>query len=377
MADNTNAQDELSMEEILSSIKGILSETEETSPEPAAPLKTETAAAPKTEEDDVFDLSASMIVDAGSTPPPVKTENETDIMVRATSEKTVAAGGLPREEKIIDVDAEPIFDPDEEREPLDFSALSESVLSETEDEQPAAETAPASLLPDETSEPDIVPELSIDRLSSLESSLETKENPEGDDVLSLDNVPEINIDDLKVEDKDSSAHAESKYIGLTQPEEEDPYAISSQENKEFSPVLPVEKEKTSSDEKTTPVSEAAEKPEETSEPADVSEAIIDNFARMFNANKADTAPSADIPPATTTTPIGSEKTVSDLVKEVLAESLRPVIEEKLSGLDADIRQTLNEEIRTRAEAWVEANFNRVIEEAVKDEIKRVMAKAGS
>ena len=114
------------------------------------------------------------------------------------------------------------------------------------------------------------------------------------------------------------------------------------------------------------------------EPADVSEAIIDNFAQMFNANKPAAPASASVAPSSEATLIGAEaKTVADLVKEVLSASLQPVVEQKLQNIDADILQVLHAEIKAQAKAWVDANLNRVVEDAVKEEIKRVIAKVGS
>ena len=99
---------------------------------------------------------------------------------------------------------------------------------------------------------------------------------------------------------------------------------------------------------------------------------------MFNANKPSASTSAAIAPSSETTLIGADsKTVADLVKEVLRDSLQPVVEQKLQNIDADILQVLHAEIKAQAKAWVDANLNRVVEDAVKEEIKRVIAKVGS
>ena len=342
MTDNSNNPDELSMEEILSSIKGILSDTEDKS-QSASSAEPETAEPSAPMEDDVFDLSASMVVEDQTEPEsaavaePLAVEPENV----PTTEHLQAIAEQLQNDTIVDVDAEPIFDSEDTSSPSDDF----SILSDTEDDS-VGEAAPVNVYDD--AEPDVVPEMNINNLPDVEDDTSAAT----DDVLGLDNISAIDVDDIEV---DSAAPAHSEPEDL--PIEEDPY-----------PAIKAE----------TSTMPEVKNDSPANEPADVSEAIIDNFAQMFNANKPAAPASASVAPSSEATLIGAEaKTVADLVKEVLSASLQPVVEQKLQNIDADILQVLHAEIKAQAKAWVDANLNRVVEDAVKEEIKRVIAKVGS
>ena len=353
MADNTNTQEELSMEEILSSIKGILSENENDAPTAQAssepPHSPEPSQTQPSAEDDVYDLSASMIVEQH---PAVDTS-----------------------------------DPIETVEPVSTEVVSSSPFSER-----AAE-APASI-------PEVMPEAPVSLPDSIEvtpiidepyqapsspkdeaplSDVDDLPMPEdiksdSDDVLSLDNLPEVSVDELISSNNASNDDIDDDISDLSALISDDTSADISAADLPYIDGSVKEAEAISQPE-VKPVDEVKE---EVSEPADVSEAIIDNFAQMFNANKPSASTSAAVAPSSETTLIGADsKTVADLVKEVLRDSLQPVVEQKLQNIDADILQVLHAEIKAQAKAWVDANLNRVVEDAVKEEIKRVIAKVGS
>ena len=339
MTDNSNTQDELSMEEILSSIKGILSDTENKSKSSPSDAEPET---PAPAEDDVFDLSASMVVEnqpeaaAIAEPAAVEPENV------PTTEHLQAIAEQLQNDAMVDVDAEPIFDSDEINTPSDDF----SILSDTEDDS-VGEASPVNVYDD--ADPDVVPEMDINNLPAIDNDAST---PADEDVLGLDNISAIDVDDIDVDSAATGPHAPEPLSVKV-----DPYPAVEAETS----AMPDIKDDTPS-----------------AEPADVSEAIIDNFAQMFNANKPAAPASASVAPSSETTLIGAEaKTVADLVKEVLSASLQPVVEQKLQNIDADILQVLHAEIKAQAKAWVDANLNRVVEDAVKEEIKRVIAKVGS
>ena len=349
MADNTNTQEELSMEEILSSIKGILSENENDAPTAQASSEPSHSPEPSqtqpSAEDDVYDLSASMIVEQH---PAVDT-------------------------------SEPI----ETVEPVSTEVVSSSPFSESAAEAPASipevmPEAPVSL-PDSIEVTPIIDEpyqspsspkdeAPLSDVGDLPMPEDIKSD--SDDVLSLDNLPEVSVDEL-ISSNNASNDDISDLSAL----------ISDDTSADISATdLPyidgsVKEAEAISQPEVNPVDEVKK---EVSEPADVSEAIIDNFAQMFNANKPSASTSAAIAPSSETTLIGADsKTVADLVKEVLRDSLQPVVEQKLQNIDADILQVLHAEIKAQAKAWVDANLNRVVEDAVKEEIKRVIAKVGS
>lgn len=355
MADNTNTQEELSMEEILSSIKGILSENENDAPTAQASSEPSHSPEPSqtqpSAEDDVYDLSASMIVEqhpAVDTSEPIETVEPVSTEVVSSSPFSESAAEAPASIPEVMPEA-PVSLPDS----IEVTPII--------DEPYQAPSSPK----------DEAPLSDVDDLPMPEDI-----KSDSDDVLSLDNLPEVSVDELISSNNasnddisdlsalisdDTSADisaADLPYIDGSVKEAE---AISQPEVKPVDEVTPVDEVK-----------------EEVSEPADVSEAIIDNFAQMFNANKPSASTSAAIAPSSETTLIGADsKTVADLVKEVLRDSLQPVVEQKLQNIDADILQVLHAEIKAQAKAWVDANLNRVVEDAVKEEIKRVIAKVGS
>ena len=355
MADNTNTQEELSMEEILSSIKGILSENENDTPTAQASSEPSHSPEPSqtqpSAEDDVYDLSASMIVEqhpAVDTSEPIETVEPVSTEVVSSSPFSESAAEAPASIPEVMPEA-PVSLPDS----IEVTPII--------DEPYQAPSSPK----------DEAPLSDVDDLPMPEDI-----KSDSDDVLSLDNLPEVSVDELISSNNasnddisdlsalisdDTSADISATDLPYIDGSVKEAEAISQPE------VKPVDEVKT--------VDEVKEK---VSEPADVSEAIIDNFAQMFNANKPSASTSAAIAPSSETTLIGADsKTVADLVKEVLRDSLQPVVEQKLQNIDADILQVLHAEIKAQAKAWVDANLNRVVEDAVKEEIKRVIAKVGS
>ena len=116
--DKAESQDNnMSMEDILSSIKGILSENEKQSPEQTV----QTQAPQEKPEDKVYDLSASMIVEEHQPTPKTPTTEIKDAdfyiddLPMPSADKPEDTAELP-EFKLdsphteIDVDSEPIFD---------------------------------------------------------------------------------------------------------------------------------------------------------------------------------------------------------------------------------------------------------------------------
>ena len=71
------------------------------------------------------------------------------------------------------------------------------------------------------------------------------------------------------------------------------------------------------------------------------------------------------------------QTVEDLIKAVMAESLKPAIERALVSVDKDIMELAREEVSKEAKIWVDKNLTEVVESVIREEVKRVMAKVGS
>ena len=449
MAD-TN-EEELSMEEILSSIKGILSEGEEKAEAP----KEEIANREETDSQDeeVYDLSASMIVDVDQKPEettssiddkiedfsqnqteelPTLKETETlepetekeDISVAEESVKTSEMpmieeilkevnqegitkevkdiseveeiektnvsllnsegnevsttetkdedfgtidvdsepiymddedyvpsenkkiGSLEVEEINIDVDSEPIYEEGENRNPIDIDAeVGKEETAEVQDEEDV------SVQKDEGEPRDVEIENLID-IDAEDREEETAEVQDEEDVsVQKDESESRNMEiedqiDVEVEDKENQ---NTKYQG---------------EEELHTPVIEEKQERVN----------VYSKKEEKNEIQDVSSEIIDNFAQMFNGTNSQ----SNIPVATKQTLLGDGNlTIETLVKEVIAESIKPVVEEAVSKLDDNILQAVKEEISVVAKEWVNQNLQNTIEEVVKEEVRRVIAKVGS
>ncbi len=278
MAENEIPQDNPSMEDILSSIKGILSEDEQGSP---AALEQND----KKEDDEIFDLSSSMIIDTPSKPESHKPEDDIT---------SVLDDDLPDiklgEDEDIDIPEEPVFAPQSKVEEEDISI---SAAPQNEPEPEAKEEA--------------ISEEQLDKL--------------------IQSIDDNNVDSVL--------------------------------EKEIPEEAPLVEEK------------------ELEKPEDVSDAIIDNFAQMFSENnkKAETAAVA-VAPAPAQIGNGAQ-TVEDLIKAVMAESLKPAIEQALASVDKDIMELAKEEVSKEAKIWVDKNLTEVVESVIREEVKRVMAKVGS
>ena len=448
MAD-TN-EEELSMEEILSSIKGILSEGEEKAEAP----KEEVANREETDsqDEDVYDLSASMIVDVnqktGETTSsiddkiedfsqnqteelPTLKETETlepetekeDISVAEESVKTsempmieeilkeVNQEGITKEVKdiseveeiektnvsllnsegnevsttetkdedfgTIDVDSEPIYMDDEDYVPSENKKIGSLEVEEINidvDSEPIYEEG-------ENRNP-----IDIDAEDGKEETAELQ-NEEDVSVQKEENEPrDIEIEapiDIDAEDREEKAvELQNEEDVSVQKEENEPRDIDI-ENPIDVEVEYKENQNTKHQEEelhATVIEEKQErvnvysKKEEKNEIQDVSSEIIDNFAQMFNGTNSQ----SNIPAATKQTPLGDGNlTIETLLKEVIAESIKPVVEEAVSKLDDNILQAVKEKISVVAKEWVNQNLQNTIEEVVKEEVRRVIAKVGS
>ena len=448
MAD-TN-EEELSMEEILSSIKGILSEGEEKAEAP----KEEIANREETDSQDeeVYDLSASMIVDVDQKPEettssiddkiddfsqnqteelPTLKETETlepetekeDISVAEESVKTsempmieeilkeVNQEGITKEVKdiseveeiektnvsllnsegnevsttetkdedfgTIDVDSEPIYMDDEDYVPSENKKIGSLEVEEINidvDSEPIYEEG-------ENRNP-----IDIDAEDGKEETAELQ-NEEDVSVQKEENEPrDIEIEapiDIDAEDREEKAvELQNEEDVSVQKEENEPRDIDI-ENPIDVEVEYKENQNTKHQEEelhATVIEEKQErvnvysKKEEKNEIQDVSSEIIDNFAQMFNGTNSQ----SNIPVATKQTLLGDGNlTIETLVKEVIAESIKPIVEEAVSKLDDNILQAVKEEISVVAKEWVNQNLQNTIEEVVKEEVRRVIAKVGS
>ena len=69
--------------------------------------------------------------------------------------------------------------------------------------------------------------------------------------------------------------------------------------------------------------------------------------------------------------------LEEMVKEVIAESLRPVIKEAISKMDEKILEVVRAEVAAQAKAWINNNLSKEVEQNFQDNGPRVTEKVGS
>lgn len=325
----------MSMEDILSSIKGILSENEKQSPVQSAKPQED---AEKPEE--VYDLSASMIFDEHKPAPKSELEEIKDAEFSIDDISLPEVNNMPEDLPEIELtspqmnmSSDPIFDAEEDSRHLDEISTLTSAPAEQEENSISDEAL------DELIH-------SIDENNSdeiLEKEIPSSNITSVDDILLKIPTPEAEVSDEEI-------------IQPMQPALEVEKAIE----------FPKELKSEEVEEKEEPKSENKQ---------DVPEEIIDNFAAMFNSNNTE---------GTTVASVDSSKkigdgaqTVEDLIKAVLRESLKPSIEDAMTKIDEDMLVEAKAAVEVEAKAWVNKNLTRVVEEIVREEVRRVMAKVGS
>lgn len=366
MADNIPPQEELSMEDILSSIKGILSD-DETSHQ--KPKKEEDA------DDEIYDLSASMIVDVNTekrqdVPQPeikaenVETEERFDVSPALSDDGDgmdlkLPEIGIPEfsdaEQK--ELDYIEIATPASDAEELDLSGqrfdFSASLNSLEGEGVINLETLPE------------LQEVENEEIPSLAEHYAETPSFEGD--IPVEKTAETAAPDMNIQSSPDIIDIESDPIYF---EEEDKY-IPTLDN-----PVPATEDNEVIDVASEPVYEETktEEKDEKSAVPDVSADIIDNFARMFSENKTP-APVAEAEPQTR---VGmASLTIEDMIKSVIADSLKPVVEQAVLRVDGDILAYAKQEVSAAAKKWVDENLTKVVEDVVREEVKRVMAKVGS
>lgn len=353
MADDNNQ--ELAMEDILSSIKNILEE-DEASHSPAASETSSPAEQPATGEtsEEILELSPEMRVREDEAALP-EAGNET-----LAEPETVTETAAAEEEKPEEVDLDALLDePQQEGDVV--GSLLQSVGTEDLDSDPFyAET-------------ENLPEIETEEIPEAEAEIvevpevftgpeEAAEQPPAEEVA------EMTTEELPEEETVESfetADAQAEVSDLPEPQAEQIPEVSSE---------PEEETQTRIDE--TP----AEEPVAAADDAvDVSASIISNFAKMFsNENAAaEVQPQENALPAEPVSRIGNG---AQTIEDVVAGVIRSIIGEEVSQnwrQGADYDALARDEIVRQTKAWLDNNLPQVVEAVVKQEIERVMAKAGA
>ena len=350
-------QEEMSMDEILSSIKNILSENGEPVAEtqPAAEtadIVSEPAETVPEAKDDVLDLESSDISVADLP----FSEDDNNILDLTADMRVDAAA--PE----IDVEAEPTDGLDGEididRELEDVPEVAADVPAVEPIELPAVEAEAEKteiLLPEVNV---IIDGIDSDPIYTPEDEASSQPLYKGDDGL-LEETPEIST-------QADAFNIETLPIAETEPAAPEPEIRETVSEPAVQPHRP-EAEKAA-------VPAAGDYTESGADAADVSASIINNFAKIF-AGSEQAAPAPEPAKVSSSVKLGEDATLSDMVKA----SIRDMIAEQTVNVlvnDADIKALVSAEVPAQIKSWLDNNLPSMVEAVVKKEIERVMAKAG-
>ena len=376
-------QSEMSMEDILSSIKDILEGDAENQQQKKEENIVEVMPennnnqAEAEPEDDVFDLSKSMIIEEE----PVAAENNEEaenITPNLETAVSVQADSLIPEEKAVPEMAE-------ENVASEVSLPEDDLSLNIDDILQSASEVMTTELPDleeeKISEPEVLKaeeeDISLPDFSDIDITSEPILDEENEHVTMPISEPvqvieeeqetiQENIELPKIADAEYSIAEPQEDLSQAHTEipaaiDEDPQDIS----------IPMEQTEISATE------EISDK-EENKSGVDVSADIINNFAKMF-AEKAqeekEEVSKAAILPANVSELGNGNKTIEQVVEQVIQGIISASVNAEMTK-NVDIVAYAQKEIREQTQAWLEANLPAVVEAAVQKEIERVMAKVG-
>lgn len=376
-------QSEMSMEDILSSIKDILEGDAENQQQKKEENIVEVMPennnnqAEAEPEDDVFDLSKSMIIEEE----PVAAENNEEaenITPNLETAVSVQADSLIPEEKAVPEMAE-------ENVASEVSLPEDDLSLNIDDILQSASEVMTTELPDleeeKISEPEVLKaeeeDISLPDFSDIDITSEPILDEEDEHITASISEPvqvieeeqetiQENIELPKIADAEYSIAEPQEDLSQAHTEipaaiDEDPQDIS----------IPMEQTEISATE------EISDK-EENKSGVDVSADIINNFAKMF-AEKAqeekEEVSKAAILPANVSELGNGNKTIEQVVEQVIQGIISASVNAEMTK-NVDIVAYAQKEIREQTQAWLEANLPAVVEAAVQKEIERVMAKVG-
>ena len=421
-------QNDMSMEDILSSIKDILegNSQEENPLQENTPTETPSTVAVSPEEkseeekpeEDVFDLSTSMIVEEAlpdSSPKVEFDEAGPDFDIKPNQEDVLLSPDdvqLPDfDDKDINIgltedmpqsyENDTILDEKNAQEPEnimpdsdDFSFNIDDILqsaSQAIEEDKVTEVADIKM-PEEDSLPDF---------SQFNDEIDITSEPileeENDSVSIMNTGNNIVEEEADTSKEDILADFEEESIpepieNIAEPIEnisepaEKILEISPVPEPEIAPAIDINPAEASVEATSlaSDFEEHAEKQDiETNQTdaTDVSADIINNFAKMF-AEKAQEQPQEqaenkkDELPVEVTSLGNGNKTIEQVVEGVIQGIVASSVNAEMSK-NVDIVSYAQKEIREQTQAWLEANLPAIVEAAVQKEIERVMAKVGN
>ncbi len=334
---------------------------------------------PLTLDDDILDLSSSMIIDGE----PQKETLNTDVLepeISTAEPASVMFDSTPEIEEPQELTADDI----------DFTtSLANLVADEIQTEEAEqTETAEVSLpeIEEFAEEDDKDPTdgalLAAAAKPELEAVLDEAEAEEPE------NVPEIEADFTQIEEAEpifapeetvkkefdaNQIYDETPELPVVEetPAKEEPLVDNDTLNEILNLQSPVKEEP-------EPEVEIAPETEKGADAIDVSASIISNFAKMF-ADKNEEQPKQEALPPVVESPAnadvslamplgGGNLTLEDIVKNTVSQ----IVEKNLQL----VNDVATQEISRQTKAWLDTNLPRLVEAVVKQEIERVMAKVG-
>lgn len=388
---------------------------------PVLPDVTEEIELPEAEEE-VFELSASMIIDELPSEEPVELNildepqiSESDILNFSNlAAGTTADIEMPAEvpfeiEESLKPEPVSVFEPEANPEPVSVfepevspmaiqAPLASEVLAEEEPEVsfddiaslsslieapestviPAEEPQPAIppldfdlpeidvdadpiFEPESTAAPEMDPSQLMESLTVAEEVLpQEQETVQEESVIDDDTLNEILDFHAQVEEtKPLQAKPEEVFVAVAEPDLPAETANINQEVLAEPMIAASEPQELQT--------EIAETPQDS---ADVSANIINNFAKLFAEKKAAEAIVTPVAEA----PQEAVKTASPSISELVREA---VVKQVTQQMDVNFESYAREAVAAQTQAWLDANLPAIVEAVVSKEIERVMAKVGS
>lgn len=356
MADET---DNMEMEDILSSIKGILEEDEAKQKDAALEQSgndvLQEVVGTDASVENILELSPEMRIANEPAAAPQPQDEQTESMIESVlSEPAV----------------EPLEDMVVEQEPALEEPVAAALSEEPESEPSAAEPDPFEEIKNEMADSKM-PELTIGTEDTESDSIF-----DDDFSSSFDSKPVEPIEDLIVEPE--AAPLEPEVESAPEPVVEAP--IEPEPMSEPEPEIVVELEpvvEQQPEPEPEPVVEAPVEPEPkpAANPMDVSANIISNFAKMFSREEKPAAPQEPAAPAITALGDGA-KTLEEFVSDAIVRVIGKEISRQWND-GADFKSLAEAEIMRQTKEWINDNLPLLVEKVVKQEIERVIAKVGS
>lgn len=394
MAEETEEQEDLSVEDILSSIKDILMEDNaeqqklvqqedtETTSDKEQPEENAIATAEET-ADDVLTLSPSMIVEPSLSTAELQPEDKKDEEADPLDiDFEREFNNLPSEPTFDDVEDESNENKDIHSESIDEDPVDLSQISETEDADIEQNGTMEELEKIAHTDVDAEPIFSSEDDASQLNPFANDENE-----FSLDNLVDDETLNAILSNQPSDPEAESSQEDFLEPTDNvyDNAVVEEKANMEI--ISEPEEAEPKKEEISTEVSKVKEINSESSESdsiedtTDVSAGIISNFAKMFaeQQKQKQEAENKEEAEAKLKEQVLSQIELGDgsLSIEVLVREVINGIVEKNLSKDYDFSAIAAAEIARQTKSWLNAHLPEIVEAEVKKEIERVMAKVSS